>query len=318
TIEPDEIEPEATREPEAPVILEFTQRGYIRRRTPKQKQVEGNEDDPILQVESATTNQEMLVLTRSGKAYSIAIRDIPQTPRHSKGSAIAALLPNAGQGTPEAILTQFVLTPETQGRDLILLTRQGRIKRLPLSEFTNLTGRGLTAAKLKDDDELQLALLAKPNDQIILVASGGRMLRFELNDDQLPTQARTTQGLQAMRVGKQETIVGCVAVDRAASIVLITAQGYAKRLPVSILRQANRGELGMQVIQFATKTDAIAALTSGNANLLTSDNRLLPMSTDGLKLRGKEGAGDRLLKLNKSEKIIAALSAVRPTSAEGS
>ncbi|MBD2092157.1 DNA topoisomerase (ATP-hydrolyzing) subunit A [Microcoleus sp. FACHB-1515] len=301
-IEVEAIEPEVSSEPEQPVVLEFTQRGYIRRRTPKQKQAEGNEDDPIVKIESATTHQEMLVLTKSGKAYSIAIRDIPQTPRHAKGTAIASLLPNA-----EAVLTQFVLTPETQGRDLILLTQQGRIKRLPLNEFTNLTGRGLTAAKLKDDDELQLALLAKPNDQIILAASGGRLLSFALNDEQLPIQARTTQGLQAMRVGKQETIVGCVAIEPTASFTLITSLGYAKRLPASVLKPANRGGLGMQAIQFATKTDAIAGLTSGNANVLTSDDRLLPLLVDDLKPRGKEGAGDRVFKLNKAEKIVTVL-----------
>ena len=310
------IDQQAAIEPEQPVVLEFTQRGYIRRRTPKayqRQQPDANEEDLTLQVETTTTAKELLVLTRSGKGYSIAIRDIPPTPRHAKGTAIVSLLPNAGQGTPEPILTQFVLSEATQGRDLILLTRQGRIKRLPLSEFTNLTGRGLTAAKFKDDDELLLALLAEPGSQIVLAASGGRMLRFELNDDQLPMQNRTTQGLQAMRIGKQEWIVGCVALDRTSSVLLLTAQGYGKRLPVSALRQANRGELGMQAIQFAAKTDTLIGLAAAGSsvNILTSSDRVLQETTDILKLQGKDGAGTRLLKLNKSEKAIALLNATR-------
>jgi DNA gyrase subunit A len=308
------------------VVLEFTDRGYVRRRTPRAFQRQQPEakptealaesEDATVQIELTNTGQELLVLTRSGKAYTIDVEAIPQTPRNSRGTPLVSLLPTASQATPEQILAQFILSAETEPLDLILLTRQGRIKRLPLVEFTSLTGRGLTAAKLKDDDDLQYAILAAPGDQLVLASSGGRMLRFELNDQQLPLQNRTTQGLQAMRVSKQEHLVGCVALKSEDNLLLMTEQGFGKRLPVSALRQANRGELGLQAMQFANKTDALAGITAalpGTAVMVITDaNRVAQLAIAQVKLQSKDGAGDRLFKFNKKEKLLSLLIASTP------
>jgi DNA gyrase subunit A len=314
------VEAESTPDVEAvkleAVVLEFTERGYVRRRSPKfQKQAEAQplatlteNDDTTLQVAAVNTGQAVLVLTRSGKAYTVKVADIPQTPRHSKGTPLVSLLPIANQETPEPLLTQFVLSA-TESRDLIMLTQQGRIKRLPIAEFTNLTGRGLIAAKLKEDDELQYAMLAAPGDQLVLATSGGRLLRFAVNDEQLPLQSRTAQGTQAIRISKQEQIVGCVALKAEETLLLLTAQGYGKRLPVSALRSANRGELGLQAMLFANKTDRLAAIAPAQpkaiVTVLTDADRDANLSIEAAPLQGRDGTGKQVLKLDKKEKIVA-------------
>jgi DNA gyrase subunit A len=306
---------------EEEVILEFTQRGYVRRSTPKafQRQQERQEtpeqptlaenDDVILQIESASTQQDLLILTRSGKAYTAPVSHIAQTHRTSKGTPLITLLPQTAQADPEIIAAQFPLPLDLEGLDLIMLTQQGRIKRVPLTEFTNMTGRGLTALKLKDDDALTYAVISRPGEQLVIASSGGRMLRFEVDDEQLPITSRTAQGQPAQRISKQEHLVGCASLNEDEHFLVVSTQGYAKCMPMSALRLAHRGELGIQAMQFANKTDSLAgiipAIPGTDIVVLTSSDRSARIAVDDLNVWGKDGTGDRILKPNRGEKITA-------------
>jgi DNA gyrase subunit A len=306
---------------EEEVILEFTQRGYVRRSTPKlyQRQlakqqelqpigtlVEG--EDVAMQTEAATTKQEVLVLTRSGKAYAFPVAEIAQTKGQSKGTPLVSLLPQSAQADPEPIAAQFILNDQTVQQDLLMVTHLGRIKRLPLTEFQNLTGRGLMAIRLREEDELVSVILVQTDEQVILATSGGRMLRFEINDEQVPIASRTAQGQPGLRLGKQEKIVGCVAVQPEDYFVSISTLGYAKRMPAQILRLANRGELGLQAFPFASKTDSLMAICPAHAEteiiLLTNTERSTRLPIENIAVWGKDNSGDRILKLAKGEKIV--------------
>ncbi len=302
---------------EQEVILELTHKGYVRRYSPKafQRRQERAEQetsvengDFVIQVEEATTQQELLVLTRSGKAFTVNIADIPVTVRQSKGTPLVGLLPASLQGAPEAIAAQFVISDEVADLDLIMLTTQGRIKRLPLSEFQNISGRGLTALKLKDGDELQFATLAAPDEHLMLATSTGRVLRLVITDQEVPIMSRTAQGQQAVRLGKQEKLVSCVVLNSDDELLLITAQGYVKRLRLQSIRLTHRGELGTYAIQFATKADvligAAPALPGSEVTVLTDGDQLLHVDVDSVEMGGKDGTGHRVVKLARKEKIV--------------
>jgi DNA gyrase subunit A len=297
------------------VILELTYKGYIRRYSPKafQRRQERAEQEAIdngdfaIQVEEATTNQDLLVLTRSGKAFTVNVGNIPVTARQSKGTPLISLLPSSLQGAPESIAAQFVISNDLD-LDLIMLTMQGRIKRLPLTEFQNLSGRGLTALKLKDGDELQFAALAITDEQLVLATSTGRVLRLVINDEEVPVMSRTAQGQQAVRLGKQEKLVSCVVLNSDDELLLITAQGYVKRLPLQSIRLTHRGELGTYAIQFATKADlligAAPAIPGSEVTVLTDEDQLLRVDVDSIKIGGKDGTGSRAVKLTKKERLL--------------
>ncbi|MEM1311645.1 MAG: DNA topoisomerase (ATP-hydrolyzing) subunit A, partial [Cyanobacteria bacterium P01_H01_bin.153] len=225
---------------EEDVVLEFSQKGYVRRSTTRayqrrqarQTAVDRHEfqadEDPILQTEVASTTQELLALSRDGKAFTLTVDDISPTSRQSKGVPLVNLLPNSAGTDPEAIAAQLILSEDILSHDLILLTQQGRIKRVPLSEFQNLTGRGLTAMKLKKGDELAFITLAKAAEELAIATSGGRLIRFAVDDDNLPVMGRTAQGPQALRLRKHESIVGCVRIQNEGDCVLmVSVAGFA-------------------------------------------------------------------------------------------
>lgn len=310
-------------EVETEVVLEFSARGYVRRSSPRSFQRRQarqtteaaatlqETEDFLIQTESALTSQELLVLTQDGKAYTFSVGDIPQTSRQSKGTPLVSLLPDSVPPDPEAIVTQIVLTESLLPKELILITQAGRIKRQPLSDFTNLTGRGLTALKLKEDDKLQQAVLAQTGDLLVLGTSGGRLLKFVLDDDQLPIMGRNAQGPKALRLRKQETLVGCLAVQADDTLLLISALGFAKHMPVQALRLANRGDIGTQAFRFSLKSDSLAAIVPAlpetEVTLSTTEGRIAQILPDAVPRQGKDTPCDRLLSPGRGEKIVAAM-----------
>ena len=315
---------------EEAAVVEFTQKGYVRRFSQKAYQrrqarleidsdpkLHDVDDDPVVQVEPALTNQEVLTLTRDGRAFTLAVETIPANPRQGKGAPLVNLLPGSVPPEAEAIVAQLVIRDDRLEQDLILVTRRGKIKRAPLKEFINLTGRGLTAIKVKDGDELAHVTLAEFGDDLVLGTTGGRLLRFPLDDDNLAVMGRAAQGPQGIRMGKQETLVGCVAVQSSKEcLLLVTAAGYAKRLPVEGLRVAKRGDIGTQSFQFSLKTDSLVALVPAvpqeTITLFTSGNRTAVVPVDSVPRQGRTGESDRMVKPNKGETITEVLRVLSP------
>ncbi|MHC5765162.1 MAG: DNA gyrase subunit A [Nostoc sp.] len=300
-------------EPVEEAILEFTQRGYVRRTQPsgrKSKAENGlHDNDFIIQTVLTDTGKDLLILTGGGKVYPVNVGEIPPTTgRSPRGKPLITMLSSTAQGAQEAVVSRFLLPENLETRQMILLTKQGRIKRLSLGEFTNLTRRGITILKLKDDDELSFTQFTAPGAHLILASSGGRMLRFAVNDEQLPVMGRTAMGLQAFRLLKNQQMVGCVTVGKDDQLLLVTQEGYAKRMAASQLRAANRGDLGTQALKFASKTDNLAgmvmAIASGEIALVTNKERVVRIPVETVPLLGRDVKGESILQLNRDEKII--------------
>ncbi|MEH2064852.1 MAG: DNA gyrase subunit A [Nostoc sp.] len=300
-------------QPAESAVLEFTQRGYVRRIQPsgkKSKSENGlHDNDFIIQTVLTNTEKDLLILSASGKVYPVNVGEIPLTTgRSPRGKPLITMLSSTAQGAQEAVVSRFVLPENLETRQMILLTKQGRIKRLSLEEFTNLTRRGITILKLKDDDELSFTQFIAPAEHLILASSGGRLLRFAVNDEQLPVMGRTAMGLQAFRLLKNQQMVGCVPVGKDDQLLLVTQEGYAKRMPASQLRAANRGDLGTQALKFASKTDNLAGMViasaSGEVALVTNKERVVRIPVETMPILGKDVKGESILQLNRDEKII--------------
>jgi len=304
---------------EEETILEFTLQGHVQRQRPISEQQSTRSasrnatatpkkgDDVVVETHATVTQAELVVITNGGKAYPIKVRDIPPAAGRQTGTPLEKLLPDAAQS--EAVVAHFLLPENTESQTLILLTQQGRVKRLDVSELANLTTRGTTLIKLKDDDHLHYVNFAQIGQQLVLATTNGRILRFEVNDEQLPLMGRTAQGNQALRLSRREHLIGCATLAVDDHLLLVSEQGYRKRLPVSAIRRGNRGDLGTQALQFKTATDSLVgiapALPKSEVALLTSAERVVILPIDSVEVLGKDGTGDRIPKLKPEEKIIS-------------
>ncbi|MEG4285415.1 DNA topoisomerase 4 subunit A [Microcoleus sp. A006_D1] len=309
-------------------IVEFSHKQYVRRlpagERPRSKSreksvsaLEKNEDF-IVTANLTKTDRTLVVLTPNGKAYPLKVADIPSSSQKDRGTPIVGLLSpsatkeSAGRALSEITVAHFILPENSEAADLVTLTQQGKIKRLPMQEFADLTNRGITVVKLKEDDRLRCASLSKVGDQVAVATSGGRVLRFDVDDEQLPPMGRSAQGSQVTRLRKQEQLVGCITIDREDSLVLFSELGWAKRMPAGSVRLTNRGEIGTQAFRFAEPKDALVGLLRAvpgtDVKLFTNSGRLLRSTTDAIAFWGKDAPGDRVFDLNPGEKIIKVVS----------
>ncbi|MEG3934213.1 MULTISPECIES: DNA topoisomerase (ATP-hydrolyzing) [unclassified Microcoleus] len=309
-------------------IVEFSHKQYVRRLPPGEKPrsksreksvsaLEKNEDF-IVTADLTKTDRTLVVLTPNGKAYPLKVADIPSSSAKDRGTPIVSLLSpsatkeSAGRALSEITVAHFILPENSEAADLVTLTQQGKIKRLPMQEFADLTNRGVTVVKLKEDDRLRCASLGKVGEQVAIATSGGRVLRFEIDDEQLPPMGRAAQGSQVTRLRKQEELVGCITLDANDSLVLFSELGWAKRMPAGSVRLTNRGEIGTQAFRFSEPKDALVGLLQAvpgtDVKLFTNSGRLLRSTIDAIAFWGKDAAGDRVFDLNPGEKIIKVIS----------
>lgn len=301
--------------------LEFSHRGYVRRLTPKAAEskntskaltIEEGEDFPVERY-LTKTDQNLVILTRNGKAYPLNVGEIPTTSSRSRGTPLITLLPpsatkDVSVSPQELVIANLTTSAHPNQTDVVLLTQMGKIKRLSRDEFTDLTNRGITVVKLKEEDELIYANLTQPGDVVVLATSGGRVLRLEVNEEQLPIMGRTAQGSQATRLRKQEQLVGCATLSERGSLLLVSQQGYGKRISITQIRSSSRGSIGVQLFQFKAAKDALAGIIAVHSDqeihLLTSENRVVRLYGDQVKLSKQDETGDRLFKLNSGERIV--------------
>ncbi len=302
--------------PPQEVRLEFTQRGYVRRlqNTGKKSKAESvmPDNDFVIQSTISNTEKDLIVITSGGKVYPISVGDIPRSNgRAARGTPLITLLSPTAQNAQENIINRFILPENPESGEIILVTKQGRIKRLSLSEMSNLTRRGVTIIKLKDDDELIYGEFVRTGEELILASSGGRLLRFEVNDEQVSVMGRTAMGLQGMRLGKQQQLIACVKLDSSKNLLLVTQQGYAKRINLNKVKLGHRGDLGAQSLKFAVKTDNLAGVVQANTDidvgLVTNHQRLVRLSVENIPLSKKDDKGKMSVQLNRDEQIITAI-----------
>lgn len=285
-------------------VIEITSNGQIHWHS---AQMAPQKEKNIVIYSAAVGKQEQITfITDSGKAYPVEVREIP--PLGMRSQTPLDLLSKAAQRDAQTTVAHF-FRPEEKNLDLIFLTQKGRIKRLPISELDELGNRGLVLIKLKEDDRLRYVCLSQEGQNLAISTTGGRVLRFEINDEQIPLMGRSAQGNQILRLRYGEEISGCVVLKTNENLLLVTGLGYGKRLAVNTLRLAKVGDIGTQVVQFANKTDNLTGMILGkkgsNIVLQTSNKRSIVLSVDSVPLLGKDGAGNPIAKLKAGETIIA-------------
>ncbi|MCE2670950.1 MAG: DNA topoisomerase (ATP-hydrolyzing) subunit A [Microcystis sp.] len=293
------------QEPPENAILLLDAEDKISWTTPEQR---APERGLIIYQQAIEKRENFLVILDNAKAYPIATREVP--PQANQPVLISSLLTKTAQKESEAVLNQFFLTEPQKNQELLLLSQQGRIKRLPIDELEGVGSRGLSLMKLKEDDRLYGAIFTHEGLDLAIATSSGRVLRYPVREELLPMMSKSAQGLAILRLRYGEHLAGCVSLPHRENLLLISGLGYAKRLAIENLRLSQLGDLGSPALQFVNKQDSLAAMVAARPGsivlLSTNQNRKLPLEVETVMVTGKDGTGSQLVKLNPTEKIIKA------------
>ena len=293
------------QEPPENAILLLDAEDKISWTTPEQR---APERGLIIYQQAIEKRENFLVILDNAKAYPIATREVP--PQANQPVLISSLLTKTAQKESEAVLNQFFLTEPQKNQELLLLSQQGRIKRLPIDELEGVGSRGLSLMKLKEDDRLYGAIFTHEGLDLAIATSSGRVLRYPVREELLPIMGKSAQGLAILRLRYGEHLAGCVSLPHRENLLLISGLGYGKRLAIENLRLSQLGDLGSPALQFVNKQDSLAAMVAARPGsivlLSTNQNRKLPLEVETVMVTGKDGTGSQLVKLNPTEKIIKA------------
>ena len=304
--------------PEENVIISLTEKGYIKRvpsstyKTQNRggvgvKGMTTNEDDKVDHLINLSTHDYVLFFSNKGRVYRLKGYEVPEYSRQGKGLPIVNLLQIEKD---ETICSMLKISTSDNINYLAFATKNGIVKRTPISEFENIRNSGKIAITLKDDDELLAVKPTSGSEMIMMASDSGRMVKFK--EDNVRVMGRTAAGVRGINLADSKCI--SLEVVRDDDIILIvTEKGYGKKSRVNDYRETNRGSKGVKAINITEKNGNIVAVKliygDKDAILMTNSGMTMRMSLDQISILGRATQGVRLINL-KNEQTVATVSLV--------
>jgi DNA gyrase subunit A len=236
------------------VLISITQRGYIKRvaansfklRSRGGRGVTGHatkEEDEVMFLFPARTLDTILFFSDKGKVYSEKTYQIPDADRAARGIPIVNVLSmSAGETVTAAVAVPDFVAAEY----CTMATRNGKVKRVELSEFSAVRPSGLIAISLEPGDELGWARLTDGEDEILLITEQGQALRFA--EASVRAMGRAAGGVIGIGLAKGDHVASMEVVEEGGELLVITTGGYGKRTPLVDYPTKGRATGGVQTI----------------------------------------------------------------------
>ncbi len=302
---------------EEEMVVTISHNGYIKRlpistwKTQRRggrgmKGAATREDDFIEHLFTASTHDHMMFFTDRGKCYWLKVHEIPPGQRTSQGRAVVNLI----GCEPGEKVKAFVSVKKFNDTDYIIMsTKNGIIKRSPLSMYSRPRKGGIYAIEIRPGDELIQAKISHGDQDIILATHKGKSIRFSENNVR-PT-GRKTMGVRGIRLGsKEDRVIGMLVVKREGSILVVTDHGYGKRSNLENYRTQNRGGKGVITIKTTNKVGKLIgimeAIDSDDLMLITDKGIMIRQPVEQIRTIGRNTQGVRLAKLDEGTNISSA------------
>ncbi len=303
--------------PDEAVLISITQRGYIKRvaarafrpQTRGGRGVTGHmtkEEDEVLVLIPARTLDTLLFFSDHGKVYSEKTYQIPDVDRSGRGIPIVNVL----SLNPGEKITAVLPVPDFAAAEYcIMATRNGRVKRVALSEFASVRPSGLIAITLDQGDELGWVRLTDGKSQVILVTEQGQALRFDENE--VRPMGRTAAGVTGIRLARGDFVTSMEVVEEGADLLVVTARGYGKRSALSEYPVKSRATGGVQTIdkkalkKVGVITAARVVQEADDLTLISANGVALRTKVKDVSLSGRATRGVVLINLQEGDSVAS-------------
>ena len=274
---------------------------------------------------SCNDHDSLLLFSDRGVAYALPAYRVPQCSRTAKGTPIVQLLPIPRE---EAITSLLSVSSFDDENYLLMLTSGGFIKRTPLSAFSKIRANGLIAIGLEDGDALTWVRLAESGDSVLIGSKNGMTIHFRLNDSELRSLGRTARGVRSMNLKSGDSLVSMdvlsteladhvdkseeeiedeSSVSEGPWVLVASASGLGKRVPVTQFRLQKRAGMGLRAIKFRKDGDELVGLRvlgKGEELLLVSERGVIVRtSADKISQQSRAATGVRIQKLDNGDKL---------------
>lgn len=272
------------------------------------------EEDFVEKLFITSSHAYMLFFTTRGKLYWMRAYEIPEGNRTAKGKAVVNLL----QLAPEEKITAAIAFRSIDPKDikdeyLLMCTRNGTIKKIALTEFSNPRKGGIIAIKLADGDILTKVQAIEQNPEVIIATKKGIAIRF--NESDVRPIGRNAMGVRGIMLDKEDEVVGMEVVSPEDDFLSVSENGYGKRTEVGKYRLQRRGGRGVINMQTTERNGDIVGINKTKAGeeimIMTQNGITIRMRVDSISIIGRNTQGVRLVRLEEGDKVSAVACVVK-------
>ncbi|HEX6748406.1 MAG TPA: DNA gyrase C-terminal beta-propeller domain-containing protein, partial [Longimicrobium sp.] len=296
------------------VVVTVSREGYVRQipmavyqrsmTAGKRIALDRYEDDFVERAFVASTDDTLLVFSTDGKAYGLAVRDVPEAGITARGKALGQLFE---LGKKAGVAAVHVVHEFRADRSVLFATAEGTIKRTGLEQYANARAGGIEAIKLTGKDAVLDVRVTDGEGEVILVARGGRAIRFP--EAEVPMMGRVAQGVRGVKLKDGEMVVGmAVARREGGELCVVTERGWAKRVALDELQPQGRGGMGTPLVATSKESGEVAAAREVHPGedlmAVTSGGRAVRVKPDAVPKTGRAGAAEKAVAISGSERIV--------------
>jgi DNA gyrase subunit A len=262
-------------------------------------------EDVVEHLVIASTHSYLLIFTNKGRVYWLKIYEIPDAGTTGRGKHISGLI----SLQPDESVKAFLSVKEFEaGKFIVMVTRQGVIKKCELTEFDNPLARGIIAVALDDGDELLGAAITAGDKYIFLGSHEGMAIRF--NEEEVRAMGRQARGVRAMDLEEGDYLIGLEIVEEKGLILSISENGYGKRTRLETYRLTGRGRKGVINMKTSPKVGKVVAVLSvreaTDLMIITKDGKIIRLESSEIRQAGRSTQGVRLVRMEENDQVAAA------------
>jgi len=320
-------------------IVTLTTGGYIKRINPETYKIQKRggkgimgmktmQDDIVEHFLTASTHDNLMFFTDSGKVFQTQVYEIPEGTRVARGRGLLNFLELSTEEKVLSLVPMPVLAPgakenvEKKEKFLVMITKNGRIKKTELSEFENVRKSGIIAIKLEKGDALKKVVKTTGEDDLILATKNGISIRFKEKD--IRPMGRGAAGVKGIHLKKGDEIIGMDVVEKNPPIdaktnkpakqylLIVMENGYGKRTDINQYKVQGRGGSGIKTANITSKTGGIVMSTvledgvdEEDLIVISRKGQVIRTSVKSISLLGRATQGVRIMRLDEGDKVAS-------------
>jgi len=301
--------------PREDMVVTFSRKGYVKRMPASgyKTQKPGGKgrigaktasEDVVSQILYASTHDVLLCFSNRGRVHWVKVYRLPEESQYGKGKAIVNLLRIEPGERIRKILPVQELTTEGY---IVMVSKQGKIKKTSISEFSRPRSTGLIALTIDPDDELIDVNFTTGSNDILLSTRKGKAIRF--NEDQVRPMGRPARGVKSITMRRDDSLIGMEVIsDGSRTLLTITENGFGKRSPLSEYPVHNRGGQGVITIKHSEQTGDVVGIQMvddpDHLLILTSGGRIIRIKMEEISAIGRNTRGRYLVRMSEGEKVV--------------
>ena len=306
--------------PNENVVIARTNRGYIKRMTIDNfksqnrggkgiKGMQTIEEDYIEDLLMTSTHHYLMFFTNHGKVYRMKAYEIPESSRTARGTAIINLI----QLEPEEKITAMIPIKEYKEKYyLFMATKNGIVKKTPITDYANVRKKGLAAITLREDDELIEVKATNDENDIFLVTKFGQCIRF--NERDVRSTGRTSMGVIGMNLEDQDEVIGMQLNTQGRALLFVSEKGMGKRTFISEFTKQHRGGKGIKCYKINEKTGNVVGVKAVDEDqeimLITTEGIIIRLEVNNISKLGRVTSGVKLINMDDNI-TVASIARVR-------